>query len=251
MQTASWSKAMSSHQAAPLILARRQRLGDQLYGQLLEQIVNGRLAEGSRLPPETEICAAFGVSRPVVRQALQRLRADGLVQARQGSGTYVLARPAARLAEFVEPANVASLLRCLEVRVGLEGAAARYAAERRSTRELEQIIAAHDAMRAEADSHGAMTPEADLAFHTAIAKASGNGFFPRLLAELQGELRGFMSLSLNLTRTSSGERTAQVLHEHRLILDAIRGQEAEAAETAMRFHIIQARHRMIDRNRDG
>ncbi len=242
--------AAATRGPAPLVLARRLRLGDQLYGQILEQIVSGRLAEGARLPPETEICKLFGVSRPVVRQALQRLRADGLVRAHQGSGTYVLARPAERLADFVDPGAVAALMRCLEVRIGLEGAAARFAAERRSARELDRIVAAHEALRAEADA-GAMTAEADLAFHAAIAEASGNGFFPRLLAELQAELRGFMALSLNLTRTGSGVRAAQVLHEHRLILDAIRSQETDAAEIAMRFHIIQARQRMIDRNRDG
>lgn len=239
-----------ARRSAPLVLARRLRLSDQLYGQILEQIVSGRLSEGARLPSETEICKSFGVSRPVVRQALQRLRADGLVQARQGSGTYVQARPAERLADFVDPGAVSALLRCLEVRVGLEGAAARFAAERRGTRELDRIVAAHEALRVQADA-GAMTAEVDFAFHVAIAEASGNGFFPRLLAELQAELRGFMALSLNLTRTGPSLRAAHVLHEHRLILDAIRGQEAEAAEIAMRFHIVQARRRMVDRNREG
>lgn len=235
---------------APLVLARRQRLGDQLYGQILEQIVSGRLAEGARLPPETEICRLFGVSRPVVRQALQRLRADGLVQARQGSGTFVLARPSERLASFVDPGAVAALMRCLEVRIGLEGAAARFAAERRSARELEAIVISHEALRAQATT-GGMSAETDLCFHAAVAAASGNTYFSRLLQVIQLELQRFMTLSLNLTRTGSRLRADQVLHEHRLILEAIRGQDGEAAENAMRFHIIQARRRMIDRNRDG
>ena len=73
-----------------LVPGRRQLLSDQLYGQILDQIVAGVLNEGDRLPPEKEICKMFGVSRPVVRDALLRLRADGLLRARQGSGTFVM-----------------------------------------------------------------------------------------------------------------------------------------------------------------
>ncbi|MBN9058887.1 MAG: FadR family transcriptional regulator, partial [Rhizobiales bacterium] len=69
--------------------ARREKLADILYGQILEQIVSGTFAAGDRLPSENDICKAFEVSRPVVREALQRLQADGLVIARQGAGTFV------------------------------------------------------------------------------------------------------------------------------------------------------------------
>jgi GntR family transcriptional regulator, transcriptional repressor for pyruvate dehydrogenase complex len=232
-----------------LVLGRRQRLGDQLYGQILEQIVSGRLREGVRLPPEKEICRMFGVSRPIVRQALLRLRADGLVQARQGSGTFVMARPAARLADFAEPRLVAGYLRCLEVRIVLEGAAARYAAERRGQHELDRIVAAQAAFGAEV-ALGTMSPERDLAFHNSIVMATGNEFFPSVLGQIHEALGGFMSLSLRLTRTGSKSRAEQVLQEHAVILEAIAVQDADAAEIAMRYHIGQARRRMIDRNRD-
>jgi GntR family transcriptional repressor for pyruvate dehydrogenase complex len=232
-----------------LVLTRRQRMGDQLYGQILEQIVSGRLPEGTRLPAELDLCKMFGVSRPVVRQALQRLRADGLVQARQGSGTYVMARPAERLADFAEPQRVAEYLRCIEVRLVLEGSAARHAAERRNPAELAGIKAAHERFRAEAEV-GSPSPDADLGFHMAIAQASGNSFYPALLEHLHEAVAGFMNLSLQLTRTSPRERASQVLQEHVLILEAISLQDADAAQIAMQFHLTQARRRMIDRNRD-
>lgn len=232
-----------------LVLSRRQRLGDQLYGQILEQIVSGRLRQGMRLPAEKQICAMFGVSRPVVRQALLRLGADGLVQARQGSGTFVMARPSDRLADFAEPREIAGFLRCNEVRVVLEGSAARFAAERRTEQELARIIAAHEAFTREADA-GIASAEADLAFHTSIAEASGNEFYPLLLGRLHEALSGFMTLSLRLTRTSKSDRASQVVREHAVIVEAITAQEADAALVAMQFHINQARRRMIDRNRD-
>jgi GntR family transcriptional repressor for pyruvate dehydrogenase complex len=232
-----------------LVLNKRQRLGDQLYGQILEQIVSGRIQEGTRLPPEQEICKMFGVSRPVVRQALQRLRADGLVQARQGSGTFVMARPAARLATFAEPRQIAEYLRCIEVRLALEGSAARFAAERRTEKEMAKILATHEAFRGEAEA-GAPSAATDLAFHTSIAAASGNAFFPMLLDQVHDAVTGFMTLALSLTRTSPHERASQVLREHAAIVEAIQIQDPDSAQIAMQFHIAQARRRMIDRNRD-
>ena len=81
---------------------QRERLGDQLYGQILEQIVSGALKEGDKLPSENKICQAFGVSRPTVRAALMRLNADGLVITRQGSGTFLQKRPSDHLTRLAK-----------------------------------------------------------------------------------------------------------------------------------------------------
>jgi GntR family transcriptional repressor for pyruvate dehydrogenase complex len=228
---------------------RRQRLGDQLYGQILGQIVSGRLREGDRLPAEKDICAMFGVSRPVVRQALMRLRADGLVQGRQGAGSFVMSRPAEQLTHLAGADEVAAVLRCIEVRLPLEGAAARLAAQRHTPAQLSRLGAAHtDFVRQVED--GRMTPEADFAFHAAVAAASGNDLFPTLLATIEGALTGFMRLSLGLTRSGTKERARQVLSEHTHVLEAIRAGDGDAAAIAMQFHINAARRRMVDRNRD-
>lgn len=232
-----------------LVPGQRQRLGDQLYGQILDQIVSGRLKEGERLPPEKEISAMFGVSRPVVRDALLRLRADGVLQARQGSGTYVQRRPADRLKSFANSVDLAVFLRCLEVRMPLEAAAARLAAERRTARQLARIEAAHDRLRQDVET-GHITTVHDLAFHASIAQATGNEFFPALLQHIHDSIAGFMDVSLNLTRTGSRTRVRQVLNEHTIIVEAIQSQEGEAAEVAMRFHLDQSRRRVMDRNRD-
>lgn len=232
-----------------LVPGRRQLLGDQLYGQILDQIVSGRLKEGDKLPTEKEISAMFGVSRPVVRDALNRLRADGLVQARQGSGTYVMRRPADRLRKFANPADMAGFLRCLEVRIPLEAAAAALAAERRNSAQLARIRQAHDNLRKDVET-GHITTGNDLTFHAAIADATGNEFFPGVLQHIHASITGFMDVSLNLTRTGSRARIQQVLNEHTNILEAIEQQEPDAADVAMRFHLGQSRRRTLDRNRD-
>src|SRR5262249_52112913 len=118
---------------------RKERLGDQLYGQILEQIVSGRINEGARLPSENEISSAFRASRPVVREALRRLQADGLVQARQGAGTFVIRRPSERIIQFAHAANLSGYLKAHEVRITLEGQAAKFAAQRRTAAELAYI----------------------------------------------------------------------------------------------------------------
>ena len=173
-------------EAMPLERGQRVRLADQLYGQIFEQIVSGRLNVGDKLPSEHEICDRFGVSRPVVREALLRLRADGLVTAHQGLGTFVSHQPAPRLKTFPDVQNVGAYLRAQEVRVALEGDAARLAAMRRSDEQLHKIEQAHEAFVA-ALAAGQVSPEADLVFHASIAEASGNDFYLGVLESIHDQ----------------------------------------------------------------
>lgn len=228
---------------------QRVRLADQLYGQIFDQIASGRLNVGDKLPSEHEICEKFGVSRPVVREALLRLRADGLVTAHQGLGTFVSHQPAPRLKTFSDVQNVGAYLRAQEVRVALEGDAARLAALRRTDEQLHKIGEAHAAFVEELE-HGRVSPEADLAFHASIAEASGNDFYLGVLETIHESISGFMRLTLSLTRTGSRQRAQRVADEHAAILGAIREQDAERARIAMQFHLGQARHRLVDRDKD-
>jgi GntR family transcriptional repressor for pyruvate dehydrogenase complex len=225
--------------------ARRYRLADVLYGQLLMRIVNGDVAEGERLPSEAEIAKMFGASRPVVRQALMQLQVDGLVYSRKGAGTFVRMRPPARLSDFAEPADVASYLRSLEVRSALESEAARLAAIRRTRTHLKAI---NDAARAleEAFDRRQTGDDQDFRFHMAVAEATDNELFARLLDELADIMRGSMAMGLSLTRTGSEVRRSQVLKEHWQIADAIAAQDAETAALYMRFHLLQTRTRTTD-----
>ena len=225
--------------------ARRYRLADVLYGQLLMRIVSGDVAEGERLPSETEIAKMFGVSRPVVRQALMQLQVDGLVYSRKGAGTFVRMRPPARLGDFAEPADVASYLRSFEVRAALESEAARLAAMRRTRNRLKAI---NDAARAleDAFSRRQTGHDEDFRFHMAVAEATDNELFSRLLDELADIMRGSMAMGLSLTRTGSEVRRSQVLKEHWQIADAIAAQDAETAPLYMRFHLLQTRTRTTD-----
>jgi GntR family transcriptional repressor for pyruvate dehydrogenase complex len=232
-----------------LVPRRPERLGDRLYGQILDQIVNGTLKEGDKLPSENQICQAFHVSRPTVREALMRLQADGLVLTRQGSGTYVQRRPSDSLTRLAKVSDIAGMLRSLEVRIALEAQAALLAAQRHTPKQLERIASALEALRADMESNG-IPARKDFEFHLAVAEASGNALFPELLSMLNETIEQSMTVALSLTRAGSKERARRVIEEHEAIVDGIRQGDAEAAELAMRYHLHRSRQRVTDRQRD-
>jgi len=159
----------------PLERGHRVRLADQVYGQIFEQIVSGGLNVGDKLPSENEISERFGVSRPVVREALLRLRADGLITAHQGLGTFVSHQPAPRLKTFNDVQNVSAYLRAQEVRVALEGDAARLAALRRTDEQLKKIADAHAAF-ADSLAHGQVSPKPIWRFTPALPRPAATTF---------------------------------------------------------------------------
>lgn len=239
-------KCMTSLKLLP---QRKVRLADQLYGQILEQIISGSLKEGDKLPSEHQICQTSQVSRPTVREALMRLDADGLVTTRQGSGTFVQKRPSVVLTSLVEISDVAGLLRCLEVRIALEGQAAMLAALRRTPAQMINISNTLAALRA-AFLSGSVPAQTDFDFHLAVAAASGNAMFAELLQSLHESIRRAMSLALGITRAGSKDRARRVVEEHAAIADAIACGDGEGAGLAMRYHLHRSRQRVTDGQRD-
>lgn len=222
---------------------RRERLADQIYGRLIADIAGGLHAEDDRLPTEQALAAQFGVSRPVVREALTRLQADGFVQSRQGSGTYIRRRPPERLTQFAAGGGLAGFLRSFEVRIALEPQAARLAAERRSDGDVADIRAAQAALEA-AQGRGQGTLALDMAVHRVIGRASHNPL-----------LSGMLDTLLDSAGPPSGGTgnylsTSRLFDEHSRVIEAVAAGDPNGAEIAMRFHIDQARKRLTDRRRD-
>lgn len=226
---------------APL---RPSSLSDQVYEQLMAQIGEGRLKVGDQLPSEPKLSRALGVSRPVVRQALARLRADGVITSRQGAGSFVLRRPQAEFLAIAPPGSVAALLRCFELRLAVEGEAAALAAARRSPADLAAIDRTAAAMRV-AFAAGEIGAEADIAFHCAVAAASQNDLFVRALDMVRGPMRDGIATARRLSQRAAAERRSAVLREHAAIVAAIRAADAPAAARAMRAHIERSRDGML------
>lgn len=222
-----------------------RRLSDQLADALAAQLAGGRLVPGDRLPTEQQLAAAHGVSRTVVREAVHQLRSQGLLVSRQGSGVYVADGAAHRPLPF-DPSVLGSLdavAQVVEVRRALEGEIAALAAAR-ATRA--QVAGLRRALKAidEAAAAGRDGVDEDLAFHRAVAQATGNAQFERLLGFLEQYLREAM----RVTRGNEARRADfadAVRAEHRALVDAIAAGDAAAARRAAVRHMQRAAHRLV------
>jgi DNA-binding FadR family transcriptional regulator len=208
----------------------------------------------TRLPTEQSMTETYGVSRTVVREAIARLRSEGLVETRQGSGTVVCDPKGAdafrlgRGADNAEKDPAQGVLRILELRRGIEGEMAALAAERRTTAEMAQIKHALRAI-ATAVKEGGDGVQQDLSFHIAIARATHNAHYPELLGLLTRALHD----AIRLTRNNESRRAdlaAQVLAEHEAICRAIQARDAAAARTAATLHMLNTTVRIEQADKD-
>ncbi|MBU2888346.1 MULTISPECIES: FadR/GntR family transcriptional regulator [Celeribacter] len=229
---------------------RRPSLADQVYDQLLVKILEEEYPVHSRLPAEDVLAQSFGVSRPIVRAALSRLRDDGIVQSRRGSGSYVLRRPDRQLISFVPLESISDVQRCYEFRIDVEGAAAAWAAERRDDDDLAAMEEAYRVME-RAYQENELAVDADQRLHLAVARASKNPFFSSVLESLGEQIAFGVKLSRSLTLLDTPTRQELVLAEHRDVLDAIRKRQPEVASATMRYHITAAKDRMFVGTQDN
>ncbi|QPF76481.1 FadR family transcriptional regulator [Roseateles sp. DAIF2] len=217
-----------------------------LVEALSERIRSGALATGDRLPTEAAIMAEFEVSRTVVREAISKLQAAGLVETRHGIGSFVRGLGEGE-AFRVGPQQLATLndvVALLELRIGVETEAAALAAQRRSAAQLALMHEALAAFDAAAEA-GRDAVAADFQFHLEIARATGNAHFEQLMGTLGAPSIPRARLP-GLEQVDPAERLAylkRVNAEHRDILDAIAAQDAEAARAAMRTHLANSRER--------
>lgn len=223
-------------------------LSTQLGATLRERIAAGEFPPGSRLPTEAQLCEAHQVSRTVVREAIAELRADGLVEARRGSGVYVLEPQPGNGYPFrnVDIARISSVIETLELRAAVEVEAAGLAAMRRSPLQVERIIECKRSVAALAHE-GAPTAEADFALHLAIAEATNNTLFAEFLTVLGSNAIPRRMLEQDASEPLSRDYLARIDEEHDQIVQAILDQDAEAARDAMRRHLSgsQARYRRL------
>src|SRR3989338_2212444 len=163
-------------------IARPLRLSEEVSGELQRRIARGELKPGDRLPTEKALGDAFGVSRAVVREAIARLKADGLIETRQGSGAFIVEVPKTINLRFWQGAGpeLDELRDIFELRAMVEGAVAELAAQRRDENDL-KTMAEHLQAMDDAMTSGRDGTEADDNFHIAMANATHNAYVGRLV----------------------------------------------------------------------
>lgn len=226
-------------------LERIPQLPSRIAAQIFQEIAEGRLKPGDRLPTEQALAETFGVSRNVVREAISRLRSEGIVQSRQGVGAFVARATAGPSLRFdAEQLNDRMAFQnVFELRAILEIQAAGIAAQRRSEEQLADIFLQLERMRG-AEKWEAGGVDADLEFHKAVARATGNPY----IAMVIGFLSEHMRRSIMETRERSAGEVDHIVEitiaEHDAIHDAIAAGSGEEARSAMAHHIRNAAARL-------
>ncbi|GAA2486578.1 FadR/GntR family transcriptional regulator [Streptomyces gobitricini] len=203
--------------------AGRTSLVDAVVDQLRDQLTHGEWTVGDRIPTEHELAEQLGVGRNTVREAVRVLVHAGLLESRQGNGTFV--RSTADPAAVLRTVRAAGALDVLELRIALETEAARLAAARRDTHDLLRLRAALATLREEGDRDA----DADLAFHRAVVEATHNAAFT--------EVYRFFSVQVHESLVESlgdHEMPAIDLDAHEALVVAIEAGDPEAAGDAVR-----------------
>jgi DNA-binding FadR family transcriptional regulator len=227
-------------------MQRRPRsLAHELVSALGDRIRDGSYPAADKLPTEAAIMAEFGVSRTVVREAISKLQASGLVETRHGIGTFVLGLGDAA-AFRIAPDQLSTLhevIAVLELRIGVETEAAALAAVRRTDDDLARMRSALDAFIAAVEA-GRDAVGADFQFHLEIARATHNQRFADLMATLGATIIPRARLGTPAAAGSDPASYLQRVHaEHDGIYDAIARQDPDGARAAMRTHLANSRER--------
>lgn len=218
---------------------RREPASVELAHRLLDYLLSGEVALGGRIPPERQLAEVLEVGRSAVREALKSLTLLGLLDVRQGDGTYLVSTTSNLLPKIVEwglllgERRVAELV---ETRSHIEIVLAGLAAQRRSGEQLATLQRLIDEMT-EADACHDLERyiAADVAFHLALGEASGN----QVLSDMLGSVRSLLSVWTSRVIHTAGE-TAFSLKVHIPILNAVRARDPQAAREAMGVHMTNA-----------
>lgn len=223
-------------------------LAELAVARIRELIQQPRNIRGGRLPPEETLAAELGISRPVLRQALARLKAEGLLESRRGSGTYIRvpSGPDPAAIGYGLPESLADLEDCLRFRIRIEEMAAAEAARHRSVaalRELEHLV---DEME-RTPATEAQSFETDMAFHLAIARASESRYVFVTLNFLMPHIRICLQMGRQLRAVPLNMTSRRVAGEHRAIFAAIEAGDSEVAARRMQDHLSAGIERIFGR----
>lgn len=223
-------------------IRRNEHLPARIAAQIGSDIQEGRLKPGDKLPTEHFLAKSLGVSRSVVREAIAQLRNEGLVETRQGVGAFVTERQSRTIrideGELFERDSFRDLF---QLRIPLEIEAAGLAAVHYTQADLERI----DEALARMTGSEKWTDEgidADLAFHRAVAEATGNDYFALFIGFIAERIS--MAIAAARARVELEEIVNVTIDEHVVVRDAIASRDPKAARDAMRKHLLGAASRI-------
>jgi GntR family transcriptional repressor for pyruvate dehydrogenase complex len=225
----------------PIDLSRRESISSEISRKILDYLLAGHVAPGGQLPPERKLAEALGVGRGVVREALKSLTLLGLIEVRQGDGTYLKRAESELLSQAIAWGlllGTPRILDLIEARRHLEVIVAGLAAKRRDERALQDLrdhLAEMRAAMGDADRFVA----ADVAFHLTIAEAAGNDTLYQIMLNIRSLLQVWIA---RVMHAASDYHPS--LDDHIPILEAIEARDVEAARAAVAAHLQRATDRL-------
>ena len=211
------------------------------YRQIAGYIDN--VADGARLPPEADFAEMFGLSRASIREALARLRAEGIVRSRKGSGTYAMRSGAPEMVRLSAISSVRELAQWHEVRLALESEVAALAADRRTEEDLARLVAAQETLLASLLT--GRGEREDVAFHAALAVCAHNPKLSDALGRLTSHIFSWGNLSAQRSVLTMAERRELIALEHGAIVAAVATRDGDRARAEMRRHLLAGRTRVL------
>jgi GntR family transcriptional repressor for pyruvate dehydrogenase complex len=214
----------------------KQRLTETVTQFVIDRVAERVYRPGDSLPSESDLAKRLNVSKPVVREALGRLAALGIVQIQQGKPTTVRGLSVAPLDQFLRLAVRATdngLREAVELRRAIEVEIAVLAAGRATPLQIEPVEAAVIKMRENIDGDFERWLQADFAFHVALARCSGNALLEHLVNALADTIK-FTQRALGVQRDLRDP--AQTVARHQAIVDALKAGDATASRIAMTEH---------------
>ncbi len=218
-----------------------KRFSDQVFEHIRDLVFQGDLEPGQQLLPERELAKAMGVSRPTIREAVRRLVDRGLLEHRQGRGTFVRDPESARIANplsLMLDDNAPTLAELMDVRLGLECNSAMLAARHSTAEDVAKIEESHNEMRS-SHTKGVLPFTQEARFHVAIAYAGRNMLQVHLVKYLNDLIEGVLENGEE-SLFDSPAIVNSVFSQHEKILEAIRSHDALAAFHAMRTHVASS-----------
>jgi GntR family transcriptional regulator, transcriptional repressor for pyruvate dehydrogenase complex len=217
-------------------VAAREPVSAEIARKLLDYLLSGVLLPGDRLPSERELSRTFGVGRSAVRDALKPLTLLGIIDVRQGDGTYLRATESEVLPKAVEWGLLLGERRALdlvEARRHIEVALATLAAQRRSEEDLRELRRLLREME-EAGSDDEFI-DADLAFHLRLAEAAGNSVLSGILTNIRSLIQVWITRVIY-----AADSVVPSYREHVPIMEAVEAEDPAAAAAAMAAHLDSA-----------
>lgn len=214
-----------------------KKVSDEIFEQIKNHILSGKLKPGEKLPPERELAINLGVSRPSLREALQKLEAKGFLEQVQGDGTYVKSVTAdsfdSFLEEFAKKEN--AIFDLMEIRRILETWAAYVAAERATESEIKQLQEYLNEMK-EAKDYGEIGYISDANFHSTISYATHNVLLIHIMNNIYEWIeRVSFEVRKNMYRDEISHE--ELLAQHTAIFNAIKDRKPLSAYNAMNMHM--------------